>query len=218
MRRIALLLAAVTGLVAAPATPARPADRPSYPPTRVDDVVENLHGTDVHDPYRWLEDGSSPEVQSWARDQNAFTRQQLDQLPGRDRLEKRLKEVSYVEATGVPRRAGDRLFFVRRKAGQEKAVLYWRGDTDGVDHVLVDPNALSADGSTSLGTWVPSHDGRTLAYTLRENNADEATLSVKDVATGVVSDRDRIAGAKYASPSWTPAGDGFYYPWLPTDP
>ena len=214
MRRLAILSVVVTLL----ASPAASADQPAYPPTRVDDVVENLHGTEVHDPYRWLEDGSSPEVQAWAKDQNTFTRGRLDGLAGRDWLGKRLREVSYVDAAGVPQRAGSRLFFTRRKADQEKAVLYWRGDDDGVEHVLVDPNALSNDGSTSLGEWVPSHDGRTLAYALQENNADEATLYLKDVATAKVSEGDRIEGAKYASPSWTPAGDGFYYTWLPTDP
>ena len=213
MRRLAVLL-----LVTVLAPPAASAEKPAYPASRVEDVVENLHGTEVHDPYRWLEDGSSSEVKAWARDQNTFARGRLDGLGGRDWLGKRLREVSYVDATGVPQRAGSRLFFVRRKADQEKAVLYWRGDDDGVDHVLVDPNALSAEGTTSLGEWVPSYDGKTLAYALQENNADEATLYVKDVATGKVSEQDRIEGAKYASPSWTPAGDGFYYTWLPTDP
>ena len=214
MRRLASLLLLVTVL----ASPAVSAEKPGYPATRVDDVVENVHGTEVHDPYRWLEDGSSSEVQAWAKDQNAVTRSELDRLAGRDWLAERLREVSYVDATGVPHRAGSRLFFTRRKADQEKAVLYWRGDHDGVDHVLVDPNALSADGTTSLGEWVPSYDGKTLAYALQENNADEATLYVKDVATGKVSGRDRIEGAKYAVPQWTPAGDGFYYTWLPIDP
>ena len=214
MRRLAPLLLVVTLL----APPAASADQPAYPPSRVEDVVENLHGTEVHDPYRWLEDGASAEVQAWGKDQNAFARRQLDSLPGRDRLAKRLQEVSYVDAIGVPKQAGSRLFFIRRKPDQEKAVLYWRDEDDGVDHVLVDPNALSADGSTSLGEWVPSYDGKTLAYTLRENNADVATLHVKDVASGTVSDRDRVEGARYATPSWTPAGDGFYYTWLPTDP
>ncbi len=105
----------------------RPPDQPAYPPSRVEDVVENLHGTEVHDPYRWLEDGKSAEVQSWAKDQNTFTRRHLDRLPGRDWLAERLSDVSYVDAVRVPRRAGSRLFFTRRKADQEKAVLYWRG-------------------------------------------------------------------------------------------
>ncbi len=212
-----------TAAVAATSTPHVP------PPTRVDDVVETLHGVEVPDPYRWLEDGGSPEVRAWTEGQNAFTRRHLDGLAGREWLERRLTEVSYVDAVGVPRRAGSRLFFTRRKPDQEKAVLYWRGPdnpdgtggsdgTGGADHVLVDPAALAADGSVSLGEWVASPDGTTLAYALSENNADEATLYVKDVATGEVSVRDRIEGAKYATPSWTPDGDGFYYTWVPTDP
>jgi prolyl oligopeptidase len=187
------------------------------PPTRVEDVVETMHGVEVHDPYRWLEDGRSPGVRAWAEGQNAFTRRHLDGLPGREWLTRRLTEVSYVDTVGVPRRAGARLFFTRRMADQEKAVLYWRGD-DGADHVLVDPATLGTGGSVSLGEWVPSPDGSKLAYALSENNADEATLYVKDVATGEVSARDRIDGAKYATPSWTPDGDGFYYTWVPTDP
>ncbi len=107
-----------TAAVAATSTPHVP------PPTRVDDVVETLHGVEVPDPYRWLEDGGSPEVRAWTEGQNAFTRRHLDGLAGREWLERRLTEVSYVDAVGVPRRAGSRLFFTRRKPDQEKAVLY----------------------------------------------------------------------------------------------
>lgn len=210
------VLVAGTAAVAATSTPHVP------PPTRVDGVVEALHGVEVRDPYRWLEDGRAPEVRAWTEAQNSFTRRHLDGLAGREWLERRLTEVSYVDAVGVPRRAGDRLFFTRRKADQEKAVLYWRGTggtdgTGGADHVLVDPAGLAGDGSVSLGEWVPSPDGKRLAYALSQNNADEATLYVKDVASGVVGARDRIEGAKYASPSWMPDGSGFYYTWVPTD-
>src|SRR4051812_6754947 len=121
MRRLGIVLV-VTVLAGVGAVAGRAgAERPAYPPTRVADVVENLHGTEVHDPYRWLEDGAAAEVQEWSKDQNAFARGQLDRLAGRDQLAKRLKELSYVDATGVPRRAGRRLFFTRRKADQEKA-------------------------------------------------------------------------------------------------
>src|ERR1051325_4915524 len=102
MRRLVPILALVTLL----ASPAASAEKPAYPPSRVDDVVENLHGTEVHDPYRWLEDGSSAEVKAWAKDQNSFARSHLDGLAGRSWLEKRLKEVSYVDAAGGPKPAG----------------------------------------------------------------------------------------------------------------
>ena len=210
-------------LVAAPMLPvgARPAAGSGavhrYPPTRSEDVVDDIHGVAVSDPYRWLEDAGSSEVQSWMKDQNTFARDHLSRLPGREPLAKRLREILYVDSVSIPVRRGSRLFFTRRRAGQEKAVLYWRAAAGGPDQVLVDPNTLSDDGSVSLGAWEPSWDGKALAYALRENNADEATLSVMDVASGRVSDVDRIEGAKYANPSWTPEGDGFYYTWLPTD-
>src|SRR6185503_14050683 len=106
----------------------------------------------------------------------------------------------------------------RRHADREKAIVYWREGKQGEERVLLDPNTMSADGSTSLGVWVPTHDGRQVVYALRPNNADEATLQVMDVASGRVSDVDVIEGGKYAEPVWTPEGDGFYYTWLPTDP
>src|SRR5262249_50813306 len=88
----------------------------------------------------------------------------------------------------------------------------------GQEKVLLDPNSWSNDGSVSLGTWVPSWDGSKVAYAQHKNNSDEATLYVLDVATMKNSTVDVIEGAKYASPSWTPTNDAFYYPWLPVDP
>src|SRR2546428_48768 len=83
---------------------------------------------------------------------------------------------------------------------------------------LIDPNALSANGSVSLDRWAPARDGRYVAYALSRNNADDATLYVREVATGRDLAGDTIEGARYAYPSWTPDGKGFYYTWLPTDP
>ena len=81
--------------------------------------------------------------------------------------------------------------------------------------MLLDPNTWSTDGSVSLGVWSVSYDGKKVAYTVKANNSDEATLYVMDVATGKKSEIDVIEGAKYASPSWTPSSDAFYYTWLP---
>jgi prolyl oligopeptidase len=198
--------------------PRSPAAVLAYPPTRTVDVVETLHGRPVADPYRWLEDGASPEVRAWVTEQDAAARRHLDALGGRQALAERLRQLFYFDSLSPPHRAGNRLFYYRHHAEREKAVLYWREGDGGEERVLIDPNALSPDGTTSLGAWMPSHDGMTLAYALHANNADEAILEVMDVASGTVSGVDRIEGARYASPSWTPAGDGFYYVWLPTDP
>jgi prolyl oligopeptidase len=189
------------------------------PPTaRRLDVKETLFGVAVEDPYRWLEDVNDPAVQAWMAGQDEAARAVLGALPGRDRLLRRFRELYYVDAVSAPLRRGGRYFYTRRHADREKAVVYWREGAQGAERVLLDPNTMSADGSTALGVWVPTYDGGKVVYAVRPNNADEATLHVMDVASGRVSDVDVIEGGKYAEPAWTPEGDAFYYTWLPTDP
>src|SRR5687768_14630698 len=175
--------------------------------TRRVDVKETLFGVEVSDPYRWLEDVKDPAVQAWMAEQDRAAREALAALPGREPLRRRFRELYYVDAVSAPVHRGGRYFYTRRHADREKAIVYWREGKQGEERVLLDPNRMSADGSTSLGVWVPTYDGRTVAYAIRPNNADEATLHVMDVATGKVSALDVIEGAKYATPAWTPAGD-----------
>ncbi|MGQ0505634.1 MAG: prolyl oligopeptidase family serine peptidase [Myxococcaceae bacterium] len=189
-----------------------------YPATKKDNLVELLHGTQVADPYRWLEEEKSPEVQAWMKSQDGLTREALAQMPGRDALTKRFKDLFYLDQIGVPVLRGDRLFYVRTHADKEKGILYWREGDAGAEKVLLDPNAWTQDGTVSLGVYTPSWDGKKLVFTRKPNAADEATLYVIDVDTGEESKVDVIAGAKYASPSWTPDNKSFYYEWLPTDP
>jgi prolyl oligopeptidase len=193
-------------------------DALSYPETRREDVVDTIHGVEVADPYRWLEDVESDEVQQWMTAQDDVTRAYLEELPYRERLLDRFAELYYIDSISAPVRRGDRYFWSRRHADKEKRVYYWREGTDGEQQVLIDPNTLSDDGTISVGRVKTSWDGTKVAYTLKENNADEATLYVMDVASGEVSDVDVIPGAKYASPSWTPDTSGFYYTRLPVDP
>jgi prolyl oligopeptidase len=186
-----------------------------YPDTKRDAVVDDVHGVKIPDPYRWLEDASKPEVKAWMAAEDKQARGFIAQLPGRDKLIARLKELLYLETFTPPHHFGNRYFYMRRHKDKEKAILYWKEGAGGDEKVLLDPNTLSADGSTSLGVWNPSWDGKTLVYGLKPNNSDETILHVMDVATGKVSDADVIPGAKYAGPSWTPKGDGFYYTWVP---
>jgi prolyl oligopeptidase len=204
----------------APSSPTMTAPAPpafTYPAARREERVDVLHGVSVADPYRWLEEGNSEEVKRWADEENRFARAYLAGLPGRDAIAARLKELFYVESVGTPRRVGNRWFFPRRDAGKEKTAIYWREGRSGPDRVLLDPNTWSADGSVSLGVWSVSYDGKRVAYAQKSNNSDEATLYVMDVATGQKSAVDVIDGAKYAWPSWTPSGDGFYYTRVPPE-
>ncbi|HSQ62833.1 MAG TPA: prolyl oligopeptidase family serine peptidase, partial [Polyangiaceae bacterium] len=136
-------------------------------------------------------------------------------LPDGAAIKKRLTELFYVDSESAPSKAHDRYFWSHRSAKQEKSVVFWRQGKAGKAKVLLDPNAWSDDGSVALGEWEASQDGKYVAYGKKEHNSDEATLYVMEVTTGKVSNVDVIQGAKYASPSWTPKGDGFYYTWLP---
>jgi len=215
------LLLPLLALVLARSPRARAADaaaRTPYPPSRTVEVTDVLHGVTVKDPYRWLEDGMSPETKAWMKAQDDLTRQRLASLPGRDGLAARLKELLYIDSVSAPQHRGSRYFFTRRHATKEKSVVYWKEGAGGAENVVLDPNGWSADGSASLGGWQASWDGASVAYQKRVNNSDEATLHVIDVATLKVSEVDVIEGAKYAGASWTPDGKAFYYTWLPVDP
>jgi prolyl oligopeptidase len=195
-------------------TPAPPAPTRDYPVSRRADVVETHHGLQVHDPYRWLEDSTQPEVQDWMKAQDSYARAHLAKLPGRDALAARLAEVFYFDALGAPVHRGDRYFFTRKHKDQEKAVLYWKQSERGADKVLLDPNQWSTDGSSSLKGWSASSDGRYLAYNKSEHNADETTLSILEVASGKPL-KETIPGTKYGGASWTPDNRGFYYTYVP---
>lgn len=193
-------------------------NKPGPPLAKRQDVVDDIHGVTVADPYRWLEDVETEETRRFLTDHAAYARKVLDAFPGRERLVDRLEELSYVEFVRPPIRRGQRLFFERRHKDKEKTVWYWRATEKAEPKLLIDPNTLSDDGSVSLKGVFPSWDGKWVAYKLSENNADEATMYLMDVATGKKSDVDVIEGAKYTGASWEPDGRGFYYTRLPVDP
>ena len=197
-----------------PATRETCSERP--PATRREDLVDDLHGTRVADPYRWLEDVASPEVQGWMRVQDDHARAQLASLPAGPAFRARLAELLYVDAVSAPVRRGTRIFYTRRHKDREKAIYYVRDGEDGEERVLLDPNTLSPDGSVSVHGVFPSRDGRLLAYKLSVNNADASTLHLRDLDSGRELP-DLIDNARYATPSWTADGRGFYYVWLPRD-
>ncbi|MEO1368620.1 MAG: hypothetical protein AAFX50_15710, partial [Acidobacteriota bacterium] len=200
-----------------PAAPALDIEAGAYPATERQDVVDTLHGVQVADPYRWLEDPEADGVAEWMDAQDKIARQHLDALPMRGELIERLRELSYIDDMSPPRRRGERYFYSRRHKDLEKPVFYWRQGEDGAEQVLFDPNTWSKDGSVAFKGSSPSRDGTKVAYKKSLNNADAATLYVRDVGSGEDLEADVIPGAKYAWPSWMPDSKGFYYVGLPTD-
>ncbi|HEX8129764.1 MAG TPA: prolyl oligopeptidase family serine peptidase [Pyrinomonadaceae bacterium] len=191
-------------------------DANSRPPeTRAEPLVETLHGVKVADPYRWLEQGESNEVRAWTEAQNAHTRRALDPFAGRAAINRRLLQLLSIGTVSAPDPHRGRYFFTRREGQQNQPVLYVReGAAQGTDRVLLDPNALSPDGTIALDWWYESHDGKRLAYGLSESGNEQSTLYVLDVDTGR-NLKDRIPFTRAASLAWLPNGDGFYYTRFP---
>jgi prolyl oligopeptidase len=173
------------------------------------DLVEMLHGHAVADPYRWLEDASSPETMAWSAGQDRLARSYLDGLPGRDRWRRRLRDLVAPGMVTAPAVRGERAFFLRRWGDQEHPVLFVR-EADGSERALIDPATLSAEGTTTLDDWTPSKEGDLMAYSLSEEGDEETSLRVMDVANGDVVEGP-IDRTRYGSVAWLPGGRDFFY-------
>ena len=180
----------------------------TYPPAPRLDLVDDVLGRPVADPYRWLEDAGSADTRAWAEAQDGLVRSYLDRLPGRDHLRARLHQLLDAGLVTAPVHRGERAFFTRRSPRQEHAVLITRRP-DGVERVLVDPSELSEDDSVTLDGWLPSDEGDRLAYLLSEGGDEEAALWVVDVDSGKVLDGP-IDRARYASLAWMPGGEELF--------
>jgi prolyl oligopeptidase len=180
------------------------------PKTHTDDVKEDVHGTVVADPYRWLEDQTSPATRAWIDAENRCTEAVLKKLPGRTAVEQQLSRLMKVDSIGAPFERNGRLFFLRRGADQDLDVLYMRQGLNGVDQVLVDPHPLSPDHSTSIELANVSKDGKLVVYGVRAGGEDETVLHVFDADTRQDL-KDTLPRATYFSVAPKPDNSGFYY-------
>jgi prolyl oligopeptidase len=189
--------------------PSSPAAPPVYPPAERLDLVENLHGHQIADPYRWLEDVADPRTQAWSDGQDELIAEQAPHWPGRPGVIDRLTELLGSGVVGVPTWRGDRRFFIRREGGQEHGVLYVvdAGSTAEAPQprVLLDPMVLDPTGLTTLDAWQPDREGTLLAYQVSEGGTEESVLRVINVDTGELLDGP-IDRARYSPVSWVPGG------------
>jgi prolyl oligopeptidase len=180
-----------------------------YPQADRLDLVEDLHGHRVADPYRWLEDAEDPRTRAWTEAQDALAAEHLAGLPLRTRFAERLEQLVHAGAVGVPVWRAGRAFSTRRDPGQEHAVLRVR-EPDGTERVLVDPMALDPAGTTTLDAWSPSWEGDRLAYQVSVGGDEESRLYVLDVATGELVDGP-IDRCRYSPVAWLPGGEELFY-------
>jgi prolyl oligopeptidase len=181
-----------------------------YPPSRQSDIEDEYFGTRVADPYRWLEEPDSDETRAWVAAQNAITQAFLEAVPAREPIRRRLTELWNYERYGVPSREGSRYIFARNDGLQNQPVIFKAPAIDAPPEVLLDPNELSADGTTAVGALAFSEDGRYVAYALSVAGSDWLEWRVRDVDTA--RDRDDVVRwSKFSGASWLPDGSGFYY-------
>lgn len=183
----------------------------TYPETHKVDVVDDYHGTQVADPYRWLEDTDSPETADWVQRQNAVTFSFLEQIPERAQFRDRLTQLWNFPKYGVPFKRGDRYFFSKNDGLQNQSVYYMQRSLDDADaEVLLDPNTLSDDGTVALTMLAFSEDGRYVAYGTSQSGSDWQTFRVRDVETRQDLS-DELRWIKFSGASWTHDGKGFFY-------
>jgi prolyl oligopeptidase len=183
---------------------------PKPPATKQQPVTDNYFGQKVVDPYRWLEDGSTPETQQWVSKQLGYTRNILDKLPGREKLHNHIEQLLEIGNLGETQVGGNYYFHTRRDGKQNQPVLYVRKGVDGKDQVLVDANQLSKDGTVALDWWAASHDGKYVAYGTSESGSEMSTLRIIETATHRLLP-DTIARTRAASIAWKPDDSGFFY-------
>ncbi len=181
-----------------------------YPETRKDATVEDYHGTQVADPYRWLEDDRSPETGQWVEAQNTVTYDYLGRIPGRDFLTERLTQLwDYARMDPLYSFIAGEYYITSRNDGlQNQNVIYRQKGADGTPEVLLDPNTLSPDGTLALVTFSLSEDNKYLGYSTSQSGSDWVEINVMEIATGEKLP-DVIKDVKFSGAAWS--GGGFYY-------
>ncbi len=196
----------------------------NYPKTKKQDIVEQFFGVAVEDPYRWLENQEDPEVDAWVSLQAELTEKYLSEIPYRDGIKKRLSELYNYDKYSELFTRGGRIFYSVTEGLNNQPIFYCVnseeifnsnckcGDSDLSNapskKVIINPNALSEDGTTAIYVGGLSKDGKYMAVLISESGSDWHVVRVVDVATGKMLD-DELKNVKFTSAAWY--GDGFFY-------
>jgi prolyl oligopeptidase len=184
----------------------------TYPTAHAGDVVDDYHGTAVADPYRWLEDPDSADSKAWIEAENKVTAGFFASIAERGAITQRLTALWNYEKYGVPRRRGKRYIYAKNDGLQNQDVVYWTESLDdkAAAHVLLDPNALSAEGTVALDGLEVSDNAKLAAYGLQSAGSDWSVWHVRDIDTGKDLE-DRLEWVKFSGAAWTRDSKGFYY-------
>lgn len=206
----AILLLAGATATAISCTNMKQIERLPYPATERGEVTDNYFGTEVPDPYRWLEDDNSEATAQWVAAQNAVTQDYLSQIPFRGAIRERLTELWNYTREGAPRKHGRAWYYFSNDGLQNQSVLYRTAEPGTAGEVFLDPNTLSDDGTVALSDVSFSKDGRYCAYATSASGSDWVTIRVMDTADRSLTE-DRIEWVKFSGATWAPDSKGFYY-------
>jgi prolyl oligopeptidase len=180
----------------------------AYPKTAKGNVSDNYFGTNVADPYRWLENDTSEETKAWVMEENKVTQNYLSQIPYRDEIKKKLEVLWNYEKFSAPFKEGAYTYFYKNDGLQNQSVLY-RQTNDGEPEVFLDPNKFSTDGTTSLAGIDFSKNGNLAAYQISEGGSDwRKVIVIKTADKTIVG--DTLTDVKFSGLAWR-GTEGFYY-------
>ena len=181
-----------------------------YPETERGEVVDNYFGTEVADPYRWLEDDNSEATAGWVQAQNAVTQDYLSQIPFRGAIRERLTQLWNYPKESAPSKHGDWYYYSYNDGLQNQSAIYRTKALGEPGEVFLDPNTLSDDGTVALSDISFSKDGRYCAYATAASGSDWVEIRVTDTEE-MTQTADRIEWVKFSGAVWAPDSKGFYY-------
>jgi prolyl oligopeptidase len=179
-----------------------------YPAARKVDTVTNYFGTKVADPYRWMENDTTKERNEWIKAENQLTQDYLSKIPYRAAIKSRLEKLYNYSKYSRPFRKGNYYFYTKNDGMQNQSVWYVQEGLNGTPKVLLDPNTLSSDGTTSVSEQAVSNDCKYFAYGISKAGSDWNEFYVIDLATGKQLS-DTLKHIKFSGIAWK--GNGFFY-------
>jgi len=180
----------------------------NYPVTKKGNQTDEYFGTQVADPYRWLENDTSAETEAWVKAENELTFSVLNDIPFRPELRNRLEKIWDYPKYSAPFSKKEYYFFFKNDGMQNQSVLYIQKGLDGEPSMLLDPNKLSEDGTVALSGLSISNDAKYMAYSIARGGSDWNEIFVLDIESKELA-ADHIEWVKFSGMSWY--RNGFYY-------
>ena len=182
----------------------------SYPISKKVYFVETIHGYEIEDQYRWLEDFTSEESKTWVDEQNKFTQNFIGKNKYKKSIAKNLNSTWDTESISIPYKVEDKTFYYFNDGTWQQSKLMIKDCDECNARVLLDPNTLSDDGTISLGGTSVSNDASMLAYSISDGGSDWRVWKVLDISSGK-NLQDTIEWAKFSGAIWETDDSGFYY-------